>query len=210
MAIEMKQINPSCLLFRMQAKTPGKTNLPCRLTAILLCLLLVLSFAACGRTASENGMSSDAASDQQETGEASPSEEAVESEEASPSEEAAEPEESGEASAEASEEDGSDSSENSGLGPIVPWPDSAPKSVPELKNANITAVIPSSGSLTMMFETNDMDLIKAYVEELGKAGFEQSSLSENKFGLDYYGTKDGVSVFINFIAGGLSKLAIES
>ena len=171
-----------------------------QLTAFLLCLLLVISFSACGRMGSDDQAAADSVSDQREPDEDNSSEEGTESDES---------EEESSDDAETSGDDDSDDSDTSGLGPIIAWPESTPDSVPELKNANITAVVPAQGSLTMMFETADTELIKAYVDTLGKEGFEQTSLSENKFGLDYYGSNGGVSVFINYISGGLSKLAIE-
>jgi len=199
----MQQINMVHQNYQTSTKTSANQALLRQLIVLLLCLLVVLSSSACGRTVSEGNAESGNVSDKQK------SDDDDQPKKVEQSDEATEPEENAEESEENGEVSEEESSDNSGIGPIVAWPDTAPDNVPELKNANITAVIPSSGSLTMMFETNDMDLIKSYIDELGKEGFEQASLSENKFGLDYFGSKDGVSVFINFVVGGLSKLTIE-
>jgi len=53
-----------------------------------------------------------------------------------------------------------------------------------------------------------MDAVKNYIGELEMAGFVQSSFDENKFGLNYYGEKDSITLFINFVVGDVSKLNI--
>ena len=64
-------------------------------------------------------------------------------------------------------------------------------------------------SVTVLFQTEDTALVKAYVDQLAKAGFAQASLDVNKFGLDYYGSSGEYSVFINDVSGNVSKLAVE-
>jgi len=92
--------------------------------------------------------------------------------------------------------------------PTVEWPTDIPAEVPQMTGLNITAVVPLGTEYTLMFESDDMEAVKSYIGELEKAGFVQTSMNENKFGIDYYGEKDTIKVFINFVTGSLSKMNV--
>ncbi len=88
------------------------------------------------------------------------------------------------------------------------WPKEIPQEVPELTGVTFTYVENQTNGKTLMFEGGNKENIRGYADTLEAAGFTGEVL-ENDFAIDYTGSKGEITIFLNFVPEGLSKLDIR-
>ena len=92
------------------------------------------------------------------------------------------------------------------------WPEQIPEELRNFEGVVLTTAAQDTyaeAAWTIFFECSDKQKVADYIDLISEAGYSEVSRNENDYGLDYYGGTDSVSVSINYVAGGLSKLYIS-
>jgi hypothetical protein len=104
------------------------------------------------------------------------------------------------------EEESNESPEEEGQG----WPDAMPSDIPEIKGVRVDGFARDNNDFLVNFyvEESQKQILLDYIDALEADGYTRDSMTENKFGFNYFGYNDKYTVTFNVIFGSLSKLDV--